>query len=115
MLIILRKSIFFLTAVFAFNANANAENITKLSWPNQKETLEYHTCGCADGCWVAELRKIDTRELKAKLSCDCEKLYLAKGTHHAQLYADSCSAFEIDEKFKEITKEMHKINRRQPK
>ncbi|MBB3121004.1 hypothetical protein [Pseudoduganella violacea] len=64
-----------------------------LSWSGKGEVLSYRSCGCADGCWVAELRKRKTKRLKASLRCDCENLlytYPAKSAERAM--GKSCSA-----------------------
>ena len=72
--------------------------IYPLDWENPAEVLEYHSCGCADSCWVAELRDVRTRELRARLRCDCERMYVALDAKTPdQLYADNCAAFEVDE------------------
>jgi hypothetical protein len=68
----------FLIACVAINAYGSGENTTYvLDWKNPAETLEYHVCGCADSCWVAEVKIKKTRALKARLRCDCEKLYVS--------------------------------------
>lgn len=46
-----------------------------LGWKNKSEQLTYHSCGCADSCWVAELRESKTKSLKATLRSDCSKLH----------------------------------------
>ncbi|AVS76326.1 hypothetical protein I4I83_00805 [Acidovorax cattleyae] len=46
-----------------------------LDWPHARETLLYRSCGCADACWVAEVRDARTRALKARLRCGCETLH----------------------------------------
>ncbi|WCM91866.1 hypothetical protein M5C99_15965 [Acidovorax sp. NCPPB 2350] len=45
-----------------------------LDWPHVGEVLTYRACGCADACWVAEVRLLRTKALKARLRCDCETL-----------------------------------------
>lgn len=68
----------------------------KLDWSRAGEVLTYRSCGCADSCWVAELRQ--GRKLKARLRCDCEKLYFAKELGQEQEVADSCDALNTDRK-----------------
>jgi hypothetical protein len=68
----------------------------ELDWRRNGEVLTYQSCGCADSCWVAELRK--GRKLKARLRCDCEKLYFAKELGREQEVADSCDALNTDRK-----------------
>jgi len=62
-----------------------------LDWPVRGERLAYHSCGCADDCWVAELRR--GRALRARLRCDCEKLYFWRpGGGGEQLVGEDCRA-----------------------
>lgn len=46
-----------------------------LPWAIKSERLTYRSCGCADSCWIAELRERKSRRLKALLRCDCEDLH----------------------------------------
>jgi hypothetical protein len=65
---------------------------THLAWKNPKEVVEYHSCGCGDACWVAELKNKKNHQTKLRLKCDCEKLYVSYGTKKAQtLVENSCS------------------------
>ena len=50
-----------------------------LPWPVKTQTLLYHSCGCADACWVAEVKNNQTQRLLAPLRCDCENLYFSVG------------------------------------
>lgn len=59
-------------AFAAFAAGGN--RATPLDWPHKGEVLEYRSCGCADACWVAEVRDRRTQAPKARLHCDCETL-----------------------------------------
>jgi hypothetical protein len=62
-----------------------------LDWPVRGERLAYHSCGCADDCWVAELRR--GRAVRARLRCDCEKLHFWRpGGGGEQLVGADCSA-----------------------
>lgn len=66
-----------------------------LDWGRPGETLQYRSCGCADSCWVAEVKNRRTRETLATLRCDCERLFSQVGTRNAEVErATSCSAFE---------------------
>lgn len=66
-----------------------------LEWHGAGEVLEYRSCGCADSCWVASVKRLATRQTLAQLRCDCEKAYARVGANVAETpYADSCSAFE---------------------
>lgn len=67
-----------------------------LDWPRPGEELTYQSCGCADSCWTAELRK--GSKLKARLRCDCEKLYFAKGQGPELLVSDTCNEFNAEGK-----------------
>lgn len=46
-----------------------------LPWGEKTEQLTYRSCGCADSCWVAELRERKSKRLKAVLRCDCSNLH----------------------------------------
>ncbi|MBV7540357.1 hypothetical protein [Acidovorax sp. sic0104] len=66
-----------------------------LDWHGAGEVLEYRSCGCADSCWVASVKRLATRQTLAQLRCDCEKAYARVGANVSETpYADSCSAFE---------------------
>jgi hypothetical protein len=94
---------------FSINAFGGHE-IQELNWNNPTETLKYHTCGCADLCWVAEVRSRKTNQLKAKLACDCEKLYVRLDAKKSdRIYKNDCSAFETDEKFTLIPRTMKSL------
>jgi hypothetical protein len=102
---------------FGFSSIATAaccDGISKLEWKNSAEILEYRSCGCADSCWVAELRSKKTRRLKARLRCDCEKTYFSIdpgkiGGKSERIYEGNCTRFENDDKFETINEEMKKI------
>jgi hypothetical protein len=83
----------------------------ELAWKKSGEVLEYHSCGCADSCWVAEVKNRKTNILKARLRCDCERLYYSYGVAPEQQYAQSCAAFETGEKLKAIRETMELILR----
>ncbi|QNK65688.1 hypothetical protein [Variovorax sp. PAMC26660] len=70
-----------------------AQATDRLPWKKPGEVLEYHACGCADSCWVAEVRNARSRALKGRLRCDCEQLHATLGPRGAeQVYAPSCLA-----------------------
>ena len=83
----------------------------KLPWTGRGEVLAYRSCGCADSCWVAEVRNIKSGAVKAKLRCDCEKLHFRVQTRGPeQLYAESCSVInEATDKPKAIREEMDRL------
>lgn len=65
-----------LMAVLSNSAAASSDPGTaSIAWPNQSEVLSYRSCGCADSCWVAELRERTSKRLKARLRCDCATLF----------------------------------------
>ena len=51
---------------------------TPLDWRVPGEVLVYRSCGCADACWVAEVRDRRTQAVKARLRCDCETLHFER-------------------------------------
>lgn len=66
-----------------------------LDWGRPGETLQYRSCGCADSCWVAEVKSRRTGQTLARLRCDCERLFSQVGVRGAEVErAPSCSAFE---------------------
>lgn len=79
----------------------------RLDWSRAGEVLTYQSCGCADSCWVAELRK--GRKLKARLRCDCEKLYFARELGREQEIAGSCDALNTDRKMDLIPQRMKEL------
>lgn len=62
-----------------------------LDWPVAGETLVYRSCGCADDCWVAELRDSTSAQVKASLSCDCSELSYAQGAGARQALGEACA------------------------
>ncbi|QNJ99993.1 hypothetical protein [Dyella telluris] len=78
-------------------------------WPYPGEMLIYSGCGCADSCWVAELRSKRTQALKARLRCDCEVVHFLKVGEKERVYAPSCKAFEGNDKFEVITRTMETL------
>ena len=54
--------------------SAGQPNTYTLTWAEKSEQLTYRSCGCADGCWIAELRERKSKRLKASLRCDCSNL-----------------------------------------
>ena len=65
-----------------------------LDWPVRGELLAYRSSGCADACWVAEVRSKTTHRVKARLRCDGEKLYFFQtGKSREQLLPQNCSAY----------------------
>ncbi|MFZ6733529.1 hypothetical protein ACO0LG_16495 [Undibacterium sp. Ji42W] len=65
-----------------------------LDWPVSGELLAYHSSGCADACWVAEVRKKSTRQVRARLRCDGDQLYFSiAGKSREQLLPEGCASY----------------------
>lgn len=65
-----------------------------LAWPVRGELLAYHSSGCADACWVVEVRKKSTRQVRARLRCDVDKLYFSQPVKKAeQLLPEGCASY----------------------
>ncbi|MGW8390199.1 hypothetical protein [Pseudoduganella sp. HUAS MS19] len=79
----------------------------ELDWKRDGEVLTYQSCGCADSCWIAELRK--AKKIKARLRCDCEGLYFAKGQEAEQLVSATCNEFNGDGKMDLIPQRMKEL------
>ena len=59
------------------------------------ETLQYRSCGCADRCWVAEVKHQGSRKTLATLRCDCERLFARVGTSGPEVErSPTCSAID---------------------
>ena len=66
-----------------------------LDWGRPGETLQYRSCGCADRCWVAEVKHQRSRKTLASLRCDCERLFGRVGSRGAEVeHSPSCSAID---------------------
>lgn len=65
-------------------AYASSTGTYPLDWPHAGEVLSYRSCGCADACWVAEVRDRRTGALKARLRCDCESLHYARSSNSSK-------------------------------
>ncbi|MFZ6679769.1 hypothetical protein [Undibacterium sp. Tian12W] len=65
-----------------------------LNWPVRGELLAYHSSGCADACWVAEVRKKSTRQVRARLRCGGDQLYFSRaGKGKEQLLSEGCASY----------------------
>ncbi len=86
-----------LIALFICSAIAHASGGTgdyTLNWPVRGELLAYHSNGCADACWVAEVRKRSTRQVRARLRCDGDRLYFSRqGKGKEQLLPEGCASY----------------------
>jgi len=74
-------------------ANAQSGRSYKLNWDVPGEELIYRSCGCADACWVAEVRSVRKMGSKAALRCDCEKLYFSEDNGLEITISDDCKEF----------------------
>ena len=118
---IMRPTQLFILSLLTLYGFANASSYPQpytLNWPVKGEQLTYRSCGCADECWVAELRTGNRKRLKAKLRCDCSSLYVTYPADTAeQKRADSCPMNDGPEKMSEISKAMKGVveGKREPK
>jgi hypothetical protein len=107
-------------AIFAVFVLAAAGNIFAqsgytytLNWNVPDEELTYYSCGCADSCWVAEVR--DTKHEKriiAALRCDCEKLYFSDAEGTETIVSEDCDAFKESGKMELISKRIKELQSR---
>ena len=89
---------------------ASGTGPSTLPWKTQGEVLQYRSCGCADACWVAEVRSVPGKALKARLRCDCERLHFSVGAKGAErVYAPSCEASEGPGKPQWISQTMQRL------
>lgn len=97
----------------------SGSGIYELEWDNPIETLEYHSCGSGDTCWVADLKARQSGELIVRLRCDGEKMYIKRGSKLTEdEFQQSCAGYEettlnsksntISNTFKLILKEERK-------
>ena len=83
--------------------------LMQLAWKPKTEVLEYHSCGAADACWVAQIKNKKTKKRIAVLRCDGEKLFSILGKHQEITSAEDCHRFENGNKFQEIPKALRKL------
>nr|WP_307955329.1 hypothetical protein [Shewanella putrefaciens] len=68
------------------------------------------SCGCADSCWVAEVRQAKAEKpLIAKLRCDCEKLYFTDKTGIERVVAENCDDLNTDNKVDLILERINQL------
>jgi len=91
--------------VFASSGNP----IMQLAWTPKTEVLEYHSCGAADACWVAQVKNKQTKKRIAILRCDGEKLFSSVGRRAETNTAEDCHKFENDHKFQEIPEALREL------
>lgn len=101
-----------LLAMLASSAHASSNPGTAhLAWANKSEMLTYRSCGCADSCWVAELRERASKRLKARLRCDCATLFARYPANASEReLPGSCSAInDSDDKMAAIAQTMKRM------
>ena len=108
-----------LIALLVYSAIAQASGGTgeyMLDWPVRGEMLAYHSSGCADACWVAEVREKTTRRVIARLRCDVDKLYFSQpGKKTEQLLPEGCAGYnDSDDKPKLIAVKLMTLLQRKP-
>ena len=91
------------------NAKAQSGHPYKLNWDVPSEELIYRSCGCADACWVAEVRSVRKMTVKATLRCDCEKLYFSEGKSLERIVSADCNEFSQVGKMDLISKRTKKL------
>lgn len=92
-------------ALFAFSEwvlASSGNHIVQLSWGSKAEVLEYHSCGAADVCWVAQVKNKKTKKRIAMLRCDGERLFSRVGRNPEAIAGEDCHKFESENKFQEI-------------
>ena len=105
-----------LMAVLTNSADASSDPGTaNIAWANKSEVLSYRSCGCADSCWVAELRERTSKKLKARLRCDCATLFARYPANSGEReLPGSCSAInEQNDKMAAIAQTMKRLVARQ--
>jgi len=86
----------FLCAATAWGAGGTG--VAALAWRHPGEVLVYRSCGCADACWVAEVRDRRTSAVQARLRCDCEVLHFERlAVAEAPVVLGSCAALNGSE------------------
>ena len=86
----------FVAILFTLLANsvfASSDPSTySLPWAKKSEQLTYRSCGCADSCWIAELRERKSKRLKAVLRCDCSNLHVVYPANSPEIeLQESCA------------------------
>lgn len=67
-----------LVALCAPAGAAGGTGAYELDWPHSHQVLTYHSCGCADDCWVVEVSDRQSGIFRGRLRCDCSTLYFYK-------------------------------------
>lgn len=95
-------------------AAAGGTGTYPLDWGRAGETLQYRSCGCADRCWVAQVKHVRSRKTLATLRCDCERLFARVGATGPEVERSaSCSAInDADHKPRAIRDALEQMLRR---
>ena len=107
----LTKIVFTILILLISSSAAAGHETYVLAWQNKLEQLTYRSCGCADSCWVAQLRERKTKRLRATLRSDCSKLHAIYPANSPEREL-SKSASEINEsadKMDAISQEMKSL------
>jgi hypothetical protein len=83
--------------------------IIYIAWDPTTEILEYHSCGAADACWVAQVKNKKTKQRIAVLRCDGEKPFSRIGKSPEAIAAEDCHRFENEDKFQQIPAELRTL------
>ena len=105
-----------LMAVLTNSADASSDPGTaNIAWANKSEVLSYRSCGCADSCWVAELRERTSKKLKARLRCDCATLFARYPANagERELPASCAAINDQDDKMSAIAQTIKQLMARQ--
>ena len=82
----------------------------KLDWTVPGQELVYRSCGCADSCWVAEVRTAErARRVVAALRCDCEKLYFSDVKGVERMVSETCAPLNDEGKMDRIAKRIKEL------
>jgi hypothetical protein len=106
--------LFFLIIFTLVSATVDAaccDGESKIPWNLKNEVLMYRSCGCADACWVAEVRNKKTGSIKIRLRSDCEKILQKVGSQTEQEFKGDPEPFFSMQKFDAIPKAMHDLSK----
>jgi hypothetical protein len=106
---------FFFLIIFAIASTtvdaSCCDGESKIPWKLKNEILMYHSCGCADACWVAEVRNKKTGSVKIRLRSNCEKIFQKVGSQSEQEFKGDPEPFFSMQKFDAISKIMHDLSK----
>ena len=95
----------------AFGSGVHAAGGTHaLPWHTRGEVLEYRACGCADACWVAQVRSVRAKALKDRLRCDCERLFYRPGPREPErVVSQRCEPNDSSDKSQAISQTLEPL------